>query len=274
MRFSRELSSMATFCALQPALAMERTPEAVRTEPMEALVVTVSGMRGNSIIRQAGHEYTYGPGELVFVNNCVPYTLLSSAVADPSGLLIPMSRLGRHRQTVERMQRPIAANTPLSRAAAAFVRRFAAETSVLSTSTTPPSSAEQAAVDLVLAALAELDGSPVAMEDNTLFIRELAADLIERHHRNASFSPDSIAEHMHLSRRQLYRYFESSEKSLAGRIADRRLDTAVETLVGHPAMSVSAVAAASGFPTVATFRNRFKARFGIGPVEYRQRLGR
>lgn len=272
MRFAQSLSSISTYCALQPAMVLERTAARVRMDPSDALLVSVSGMRGQSIIRQGGRESTYGPGDLVFVNNAAPYSIVSTAVSDPSGMLIPFSRLGKHRHVAERLQRPVAANTPLARAAAVFVRRFAAETSALKSASAAGNVSEQAAVDLLVAALSELEGSPAAMEDNALFVQEAAADLIDRHHRDASFSPDVIAEHLHLSRRQLYRYFESCDNSLASRIADRRLQTAHEMLVQSPMASISSIAFTSGFPTVATFRNRFKSRYGVGPVEYRHRV--
>ncbi|MGB6244134.1 helix-turn-helix domain-containing protein [Gordonia sp. (in: high G+C Gram-positive bacteria)] len=272
MRFAQNLSSIATYCALQPAMVLERTAERVRTDPSEALLVSVSGMRGHSIIRQGGRESTYGPGDLIFVNNAAPYSIVSTAVSDPAGMLIPFSRLGKHRHVAERLQRPVAANTPLARAAAVFVRRFAAETSVMQSTPSTGAVSEQAAVDLLVAALSELEGSPSGMEDNALFVQEAASDLIDRHHRDAGFTPDVIAEHLHLSRRQLYRYFESCDNSLAGRIADRRLQTAHELLVQNPSASISSIAFSSGFPTVATFRNRFKARYGVGPVEYRHRV--
>ncbi|EGD55022.1 helix-turn-helix domain-containing protein [Gordonia neofelifaecis] len=272
MRFAQNLSSIATYCALQPAMTLERTAERVRTEPSEALVVSVSGMRGQSLVRQGGREFVYGPGDLVFVSNAAPYSLITNAVSDPSGLLIPFTRLGKPRHIAERLQRPVAANTPLARAAAVFVRRFAAETSAINAGQAAGNVSEQAAVDLIVAALSELEGSPSASEDNALFVQEAARDLIDRHHRDATFSPDAIAEHLHLSRRQLYRYFESCETSLASRIADRRLQTAHELLVQNAGASISAIALSSGFPTVATFRNRFKSRYGVGPVEYRHRV--
>ena len=269
MRFAQNLSSIATYCALQPAMVLERTAERVIADPSETLLVSVSGMRGQSIVRQGGREFSYGPGDLVFISNAAPYSLISSAVSDPSGVQIPFSRLGKHRHVAERLQRPVAANTPLARAASVFVRRFAAETSALGTASPVGAVSEQAAVDLIVAALSEVDGAPSVMEDNALFVQEAARDLIERHHRDAAFTPDSIAEHLHLSRRQLYRYFEGCEHSLAGQIADRRLQSAHETLLNTPSASISSVALSSGFPTVATFRNRFKSRYGVGPVEYR-----
>lgn len=271
MRFAQSLSSIATYCALQPALVLERTAERVVAEPSETLLVSVSGMRGQSIVRQGGREFSYGPGDLVFISNAAPYSIVSSAVSDPSGVQIPFSRLGKHRHVAERLQRPVAANTPLARAASVFVRRFAVETSALGTASPVGAVSEQAAVDLIVAALSEIDGASSGLEDNALFVQEAARDLIERHHRDATFTPDSIAEHLHLSRRQLYRYFEGCEHSLAGQIADRRLQSAHEALLANASASITSVALASGFPTVATFRNRFKSRYGVGPVEYRGR---
>lgn len=269
--FGRELSMTSAFCSLHSAVLAERTAAHVNSDRYEALLVTVSSMPGRTLLRQSGNGYEYAAGDLVFVSTTIPFTQSASAVSDPAGLSIPLGLLGKHRLFAERPRRPISRATPLSRAAAGFVRRFAADTAA-SVLPAPSADAELAAIDLLTAALSELTpGDSYRLQDDSLFNHQAALDLISRRHRDPGFTPDSIAAELHVSRRQLYRLFENTDESLATRIADRRVETACEMLVGNPWLPIGSVSAASGFRSVATFRNRFKARHGVGPVEYRER---
>lgn len=269
MMYARTLSKVTTYCALHTPLRLERTSELVRDRPYENLVVLVSSLRGHTTVRQGTRDFAYLPGQLVFVNFAVPYSHYCDSVTDPMGLIIPIDLLGRQRHTAERARRPVASHTLLSRAAAGFVTRFAVDTAI-SAAPAPPLDTELAAVDLITAALAELNFDSYRLEDNALFVHEAAMDLIERHHRDPEFSPDVIAEELHLSRRQVYRNFEKAGESVAGLIAARRVETAREMLALDPDLSIGEVAVAAGFPTVATFRNRFRSHYGVGPREFRK----
>ncbi|MBB4134669.1 helix-turn-helix transcriptional regulator [Gordonia humi] len=272
VRYDRELSLTGSFCALHSPARIERTATLVEHEPRETLLVTVTSLRGRTVLRQNGQEYDYSAGDLVFVATTSPFAQATAAISDPAGLVIPLTMLGKHRALAERQRRPINKRSALSRAAAGFIRRFAADTAAADMPL-PSSDTELAAVDLVTAALAELtvdDG--YRLQDDALFNHQSALDLISRHHRDPEFTPDSIAAELHLSRRQLYRLFENTDQSLATRIADARVETAREMLLANPWLPIGNISAAAGFRSVATFRNRFKASHGVGPVEYRQRV--
>ena len=271
VRYDRELRTIASFCALYSPARIERTAGHIEADGSDLLLVTVTSMRGRTVLTQNDQEHEYTAGDLVFVATSSPFVQSASAITDPSGLAIPLDLLGRNRAMAERPRRPINKRTSLSRAAAGFVRRFAADTA-LTDSPLPPEDTEAAAVDLVTAALAELTvDQEYRLKDDSLFNHQAALNLIAQRHRDPDFTPDSIAAELHLSRRQLYRLFENTEKSLASRIADARIETAREMLVADPWLPIANVAAAAGFRSVATFRNRFKSVFEVGPVEYRQR---
>ncbi|MCF8569114.1 AraC family transcriptional regulator [Gordonia sp. HY002] len=272
VRFDRRMSMTASYCALHSAARTERTLERIAAEPYELLMVAVTSMRGRTVVRQAGQEFEYSAGDLVFVATTSPFTLSASAVTDPCGHVIPLAMLGRHRRLAEQPRRPVSKQTPLARAAAGFARRFAADTAALD-GPAPSADAELAAVDLFTAALAELAcDHDYRLQDDTLFHHQVVLDLIARRHRDPDFTPDSIAVELHLSRRQLYRLFEHTDQSLAARIADARVGTAREMLVSNPWLPIGSVSAASGFRSVATFRNRFKSRYGVGPIDYRHQV--
>ncbi|AZG48626.1 Transcriptional activator NphR [Gordonia insulae] len=269
MMYSRSLEKLTTYCAIHTPFRLDRTPELVRERPYDNLVVLVSTLRGHTTVQQGTRDFAYLPGQLVFVNFAVPYSHYCDSVTDPMGVIIPIDLLGRQRHTAERARRPVASHTLLSRAAAGFVTRFAVDTAI-SSAPAPPVDTELAAVDLITAALAELNFENYRLEDNALFVHEAAVDLIDRHHRDPDFSPDVIASELHLSRRQVYRNFERTGESVAGLIAARRAETARELLMLNPGLAVGDVAAAAGFPSVATFRNRFRAHYGMGPREFRK----
>lgn len=268
--YIRQLSTMGTFCALHTPFGVVRTHQLMREQPSDDLVVGVHTLRGNSSVRQGTRDHAYRPGQLVIISNSAPYVQRTHSIADPAGLVIPLELLGAQRHTAELARRPVASHTLLSRATAAFIRQFAYDTAA-GAATEPDAETERAAVELVRAALGQLNYDRYQLSDNALFIRQAAIDLVERNHSDPDFTPDSIARSLHVSRRQLYRHFEDSDDSLAAIIAERRAQTAREMLLNNRTLSISEVAVASGFPSVATMRNRFRSRFGLSPNELRMK---
>ena len=269
LMYVRQLSMIGTFCSLHTPLQVSRNPRLISEQPSEDLVIGVHTLEGRHIIRQGSRDFAYGPGQLAFVSNASPYLERTFEINDPAGLVIPLELLGNQRRVAEQARRPVASHTLLARATASFILQFASDTAVGMTEPDPDT--EMAAIELVRAALGQLDYDNRQITDNALYVREAVSDLIERHHRDPSFTPNAIARYLHISRRQLYRHFEDTEDSLAARIADRRLKTACELLRTRPDMAVSEVARVSGFPSSPTMRNRFRAELGIGPSEYRAR---
>ena len=267
--YTRQLSLITTFCALHTPFQLTRTPQLVLDAPSDDLIIAVHTMRGRHTVRQGTRDYDYRPGQLAFVSNAAPYVEHTFEINDPAGLVIPLELLGSQRRIAEQARRPVASDTLLARATASFILQFTSDTAVEVIEATEET--EMAAIELVRAALGQLDYENRPITDNALFVREAVSDLIERHHRDPSFTPNRIARLLHISRRQLYRHFEDTEDSLSARIADRRLKTACELLRTRPDLSVSDVARLSGFPSSPTMRNRFRAEFGCGPSEYRTR---
>lgn len=269
LMYVRQLSMIGTFCSLHTPLQVSRNPRLISEQPSEDLVIGVHTLEGRHIIRQGSRDFAYGPGQLAFVSNASPYLERTFEINDPAGLVIPLELLGNQRRVAEQARRPVASHTLLARATASFILQFASDTAVGVTEPDPDT--EMAAIELVRAALGQLDYDNRQITDNAHYVREAVSDLIERHHRDPSFTPNAIARYLHISRRQLYRHFEDTEDSLAARIADRRLKTACELLRTRPDIAVSEVARVSGFPSSPTMRNRFRAELGIGPSEYRAR---
>jgi AraC family transcriptional regulator, positive regulator of tynA and feaB len=268
LMYVRRLSLLGTFCGLHTPMRVERDENLIVEQPSDDVIIGVHTLRGRTYVKQGTRDYAYRPGQLVIVSNAVPYLETTHTVADPAGLVIPLELLGSERHTAEHARRPVASHTLLSRATAAFIKQFSADTAA-GGATEPNQETEMAAIQLVRAALGQLNYDNHHLRDNELFVRQAAIDLIERNHRNPEFSPESICRALHISRRQLYRHFENTDESLASLIAESRLKTAHDMLLTHPDLSVTEVAAASGFPSVATMRNRFHARFNTTPNDLR-----
>lgn len=268
--YVRQLSQILTFCHLVTPFREVRDERRARKSPWDVLMVGVHTMAGRSVIRQGAHEIAYRPGRLVFVNAAKPFAQQTKSIIDPSGLIIPHEYLGAQRRNLEHVRRPVLSDTLLSRATAAFVRQFAS-TTVIGDAAEVDTDTESAAVELVGAALGQVDLENHQLADNRLFVRQAALDLIERHHPDPEFTPELIARTLHISRRQLYRHFEESDGSLATLIAERRLLAAHEMLLEDRSLSIAAISIAAGFPSVATMRNRFRARFEMTPNDLRMR---
>jgi AraC family transcriptional activator FtrA len=85
---------------------------------------------------------------------------------------------------------------------------------------------------------------------------------------------DSVAARAHMSRRTLARRFRNElGTSLSGWVTERRIERA-RALLEDSASSITEIAYASGFGSLASFRRQFTARTGAGPREYRATFGR
>ncbi|MDY6807974.1 MAG: helix-turn-helix domain-containing protein [Actinomycetota bacterium] len=93
-----------------------------------------------------------------------------------------------------------------------------------------------------------------------------------RRFHDPSFGPDDIAYELHVSRRQLYRYFAATGESPATAIADRRLAEVRTLLLDRPDLRLSEIAGRAGFSSTSTMRNRFRAAFGVTPTEFRSEV--
>ena len=59
VRFDRELSMTAAFCSLHSAMSADRTAELVNAVPLDALLVTVTSMRGTNTRSPAECSYSW-----------------------------------------------------------------------------------------------------------------------------------------------------------------------------------------------------------------------
>jgi AraC-like DNA-binding protein len=97
----------------------------------------------------------------------------------------------------------------------------------------------------------------------------LARRLITRHLSNAALSPAFVAELLRISVRHLYALFEATGMSFAQTVTAQRIGESRRLLKEAPDRSISQIAFASGFESLATFYRAFQAAHGASPGDFR-----
>ena len=97
----------------------------------------------------------------------------------------------------------------------------------------------------------------------------LARRLITRHLANAALSPAFVAGLLGISVRHLYALFEASGMSFAQTVTAQRIGESRRLLKEAPERSISQIAFASGFESLATFYRAFQAAHGASPGDFR-----
>lgn len=102
------------------------------------------------------------------------------------------------------------------------------------------------------------------------FLERVSA-IIDQNLGNADLDMNTVASLMNMSRTRFYtRFREFTSESPAHYISERRLNRACEILLSQPGLSVAEVADMLGFNTQNYFCRRFKERYGVSPMQYRQ----
>jgi AraC-like DNA-binding protein len=98
----------------------------------------------------------------------------------------------------------------------------------------------------------------------------MAREIIEKNLSSDVLSPAETAGALGISVRQLQLLFEEAGTSYARYILSRRLER-VRMLLGQPgSASISEIATACGFSSMATFHRNFKTAYGISPSGFRE----
>ncbi len=97
----------------------------------------------------------------------------------------------------------------------------------------------------------------------------LARRLIMRHLSNAALSPGFVAGLLGISVRHLYALFEATGVSFSQTVTAQRIGESRRLLKEAPERSISQIAFASGFESLATFYRAFQAAHGASPGDFR-----
>jgi AraC-like DNA-binding protein len=102
----------------------------------------------------------------------------------------------------------------------------------------------------------------------------LALALARRHLLQPDLSPAQIARTMNISVRQLHLLFEPTDKSFSRTLLAMRLVEARRQLESIPHLTVTEIALACGFDSLATFYRTFRQTYGLAPGDLRKDLQR
>uniref|UniRef100_UPI003D919C91 AraC family transcriptional regulator n=1 Tax=Gordonia sp. B7-2 TaxID=3420932 RepID=UPI003D919C91 len=187
-------------------------------------------------------------------------------MTDSAGIWVPTEMLGGNIAAGDTVL-PIAPDTPLTRSCASLVARLAGDVAVGGVDVDLDT--ELAAIELVRAVI-EQGRKPSRSAEDPDVLRGLISDLVDRGFRDPGFGAASVARQLHMSKRQLDRSLEGFGLSLSEMITERRLELAQALLAGSERVRLEGIARSVGFPSAAKLRNRFRARHGITPDEYRR----
>ncbi|WLP92576.1 helix-turn-helix transcriptional regulator [Gordonia sp. NB41Y] len=267
--YQRELSLMHCLCGLYTPCSLSRDAEHISRTEKPGVYVFVRTIAGGFVARHGRNEHSYTAGQLVAARTDMPLTLTMPTAGDMTGVVIPFDLLGGDIGGSRWDGGVLAADNLLGRATSQFIRRlcYTAVTDRASVDT----EFEEAGLNLIRNLLGNVGHDMDRGRDIAMSVRLATRELIEENFTDPSFSADSIARDLHISRRHLYRQFSGAGDSVAAMITSRRLDRARELLVRAGMITLEEVARLSGFSSVATMRNRFRGRYGLTPSEFRDR---
>jgi AraC-like DNA-binding protein len=111
----------------------------------------------------------------------------------------------------------------------------------------------------------------LSAEVRSSHIRSRAERYIDRHLRDQSLDPNTIAKDLGVSLRTLHRAFAESDESVMAYVRRRRLDHArIEMTTQDSSVTITYLAARWQFADAAHFSRAFRQRFGLTPTQYRK----
>ena len=112
--------------------------------------------------------------------------------------------------------------------------------------------------------------SHYSKEDQKFILR--CKEIIDKHMREENFGVDYMAEQLGMSHSALYKKVKAiTQKSVVDMIVEYRIFKAVE-MMRSGETSISLISEQCGFNDIRSFRSAFKAKIGMSPKQYTQRL--
>lgn len=251
--------------------SMLETPHTVtydRGAPQDEdiIIVGVSNLGGQRLHTAHGvHDLRVG--RMGFMSSVGPSAAEHLGLSETTGVVVPVAAIPGY-QHVLASGAGLFPDTPLTRAAGVAMGRMLYEwVQDPDQGAGALAGTEAALVALVRGLFRQFPGD--GETDRVSRIRAEAAQIIERRHRDAEFGIDQLAAELHMSRRQLFRFFAGADESLSAQLLRRRLTTAREELLVLPAQELAVVAKRAGFVDAAALRAQFSRHVGGSPSAFR-----
>ncbi|MER6581851.1 helix-turn-helix domain-containing protein [Nonomuraea sp. NPDC001023] len=251
------------------AHAIERSPQTVRSAPKDSVFATLL-LKGEAVFLHENGCLAATAGELVVYDTRRPYLFgFSSSMRQ---ILVDVPReLFTQACVAGGLPGPMVFGRATAREGAlvAALRSMIGGLAALRAAP-DPAEAERAVLDLLRQLAEERTGGrpgPDAYRSQLI----VAEDYIDRHLHDPCLGAAQVAGVMGISVRHLARIFESTGRSPARHIVERRLVRAHAELTGPRALetTIADVAHRWGFSSQAHFARLFRTRYGLTPSEAR-----
>jgi len=249
--------------------AVIRTPEGIRRAADDDFVVNVA-VRGRVAMTQGDFETVLSPGDFAVYDSARPCRITCPDPFRQIVLKIPRGMFTSHcLLPAGRTAAVMRGDHGVGALFAPLIRSLTSEADGLGADL--GQRVGGTVVDLLATALAEAAGGtpPVtAQAAHVLRARRYIAD----HLSDPDLSPSEVARALRLSVRYLHLLFAADGTSPARWIRQERLEQASRLLADprQASRTITDIAFSAGFADASHFTRAFKARFGIGPREYRR----
>jgi AraC-like DNA-binding protein len=244
-----------------------RTPRLIARSSEEYVLASIQ-LAGQGTVAQDGREARLAPGAMAFYDSTRPYTLHFADAFEQ--LVVQVPRRALPAGTVAGATGVALGADSSARLVADFFRGLAHRQAA-----DPAGTAALAphAVGLLGSALC-LAAGPGPGPGSAALDRERVKAHLAARYADPRLGADAVAEACHLSRRSLFRLFESEPEGLGDVLRRVRVTAAQGLLRGQPRLPLAVVAARCGFAGEASFHRAFRAVTGTTPAAYRRAAAR
>ncbi|WP_404430765.1 helix-turn-helix domain-containing protein [Microbacterium lacus] len=263
----QQVGELMLFSTLETAHTVTLDPGSASSQRDIVIIGTV-GLGGQRLCRR-GAVQRMSVGRTGFMSTLAPSVVEHVGLTETTGVVVPVDLLSAHTDRLA-VGVDLFPDTPLIRTISSTFPRLLME--LLRSPRLPnreETEAERMLLGLVKAALQQLETCDDAIS-RAGEMRIQVAQLIEVRHADPTFGIDDIAAELHISRRQLYRYFSDEKPSLRETLLRRRLETARALILDTQERDGDTLARAAGFVDAASLRAHFRRHFGLSPTEFRR----
>lgn len=229
-------------------------------------------IEGGSTLVQDGRSCTLEPGDLALYVTQRPYTLSYPRHQRSMVVIFPQRLLQMSADQVEVITAvPISRNSGLGRVAVPLFEQLAQNMEVLSGP--HAMSLVKSSLDILMTVLSAETRESEATDGKTRVFHQAVAH-IDSHLGDEKLSPQTVADALYISLRQLHTRFSERNLTVSAFIRERRLQ-AIKNDLGNPLLaheSVHTISARYGLYDAPYVSKAFKAKYGESPARYRERV--
>jgi AraC-like DNA-binding protein len=222
---------------------------------------------GSSLNLQDGHEAVLGPGDLMLCDSSRPYSIRFD---DPNRMLVlrlPEEKVAARFEDPDALVgRRLGVEGLGASLLSAFVHNLWAAPAA-----GDEADCEDALLEAVLNLLAAAQGqAPAAAQPQPSCVKQSIKRFVDDNLRDPELSVGGVARALGVSPRYVQMAFADLATTPLAYIRRKRLQLAAQQLRRHgPGCSITELSFSLGFNDLSHFSRAFKARYGVGPRDYR-----